>query len=125
MKQNFPPDFPKPKSKAPLVIAIVAGCLLLGGGFIAFVFSLVKDSDAHKVAEAYLRNNTEVQQVTGGIKDFGMIPTGNINISNGYGTADLVISVNAYKNDIDAHVILEKQPGAEWQVLQMDIIDEN
>lgn len=123
MKPNFPPDFPKPKSKAPLVIAIVAGCLLLFGGFIAFVFSLVKDSDAHKAAQAYLRNNSEVQQVTGGIKDFGMIPIGNINITNGYGTADLVISINAYKNDINAHVILEKQPGAKWQVVQMDIID--
>ena len=125
MKQNFPPDFPKPKSKAPLVIAIVAGCLLLFGGFIALILSMFKSSDAHKVAEAYLRNNTEVQQVTGGIKDFGMIPMGNINITNGYGTADLVISVNAYKNDIDAHVILEKKPGAEWKVVQMDIIDED
>lgn len=123
MKQNFPPDFPKPKSKTPLIIAIVAGCLLLGAGFIFVVFSIFKKSDANLAAENYLRNSTEVQKVTGGIKDFGPIPSGNISVTNGYGTADLIISVNAFKNDIDAHVILEKQPGAEWKVLEMNIID--
>lgn len=123
MKQNFPPDFPKSKSKAPLIIAIVAACLLLFGALIVFGLSMFRDSDANKAAENYLRNNAEVQQVTGGIKDFGMIPTGNINVSNGHGHADLTISVNAYKNDIDARVILEKQPGAEWQVVEMEIID--
>lgn len=100
---------------------IIGGVLILFAIFTATIVTVLKKSDAHKAAENYISENSEVQKASGGIKDFGPLPSGSIKTQNGYGTADLTISVNGKKHDLDVFVHLEKEPEMEWQVLEMKI----
>lgn len=100
---------------------IIGGLLILFTILTATIVTVLKKSDAHKAAENYISANPEAQAASGGIKDFGPLPTGSIETKNGYGTADLNISVNGKKHDLDVFVHLEKEPEMEWQVLEMKI----
>jgi len=100
---------------------IIGGLILFVAMIIVTAISLLTKSDAHEAAENYISANAEVQKATGGIKDFGMLPTGSIHVNNGHGGADLTLSVNGKKHDLDVFVHLEKEPNMEWQVLEMRI----
>ena len=100
---------------------IIGGLLLFVSIIVATVVAVFKKSDALIVAEKYISANAEVQKETGGIKDFGMIPTGSLQISNGHGSANFTIDVNGKKHDLDVFVYLEKEPDEEWRVLEMRI----
>lgn len=116
--QNMRKDYKRKMRKRILLIG--GGVLIVVIAFTLIILTVLRKSDAHLAAEQYISANAEIQAKTGGIKDFGMFPTGNLQISNGYGNADLNISVNGTKHDLDVFVHLEKEPNGEWQVLQME-----
>ena len=101
---------------------VTVGCL--GVAFFAFVFLLVgstiKSSEAYQVAIREIESNGEIQAETGGIKGYGMIPGGNINITDGYGQAQLEIKVLGDTKNLTVKAYLEKEPGGVWQVMQLD-----
>lgn len=105
------------------VLFIILGIALAFTLFFVFVATVISKSDAHVQAEKYISANAEVQQKSGGIKDFGMLPTGSIQTTNGYGNADLTLSVNGKKHDMKVFVHLEKEPETEWKVLHMEIVE--
>lgn len=108
----------KPK-KLPRILALVG----VGIAFFAFTFyftgSAMKNSDAYKVAIHEIENNQEILKETGGIKGYGMMPTGNINISNGNGQAQLEIKVIGNDKDLNIAVYLTKEPNGEWKLIEM------
>ena len=107
-------------TKLPRILALIG----VGIAFFVFVFlfagSAMKNSDAYKVATKEIEQNKEIIEETGGIKGYGMIPTGNVNISNGYGQAQLEIKVLGNTKDLNVSVYLEKEPNNDWKIIELN-----
>lgn len=98
---------------------------LVGIGIVSLMFvffiavNAMKNSDAYKVAVREIEQNKEIINETGGIKGYGMMPTGNISISNGQGKAQLEIKVLGNTKDLTVSVYLEKEPNGGWKLVDM------
>jgi uncharacterized RDD family membrane protein YckC len=107
-------------TKLPRVLALFG----IGIAFFTFIFlftgSAMKSSDAYKVAVSEIEQNEEIISEIGGIKDYGMMPTGNINISNGLGKAQLQIKVIGNDKDLNVGVYLTKEPNGEWELIELN-----
>jgi uncharacterized RDD family membrane protein YckC len=112
----------KNPNKPTLLLRISA---LIGVGVLFFVFiyfivgSTIKNSDAYKVAISEIEKNEQIITETGGIKGYGMMPTGNINISNGQGQAQLKIRVLGNTKDLNVSVYLEKESNGQWELFEI------
>ncbi|MDO5637538.1 MAG: RDD family protein [Myroides sp.] len=110
---------PNKPTKLPRILALIG----VGVAFFMFVFlfvgSAIKNSDAYKVATKEIEQNKEIINETGGIKGYGMMPTGNISISNGQGQAQLEIKVLGNTKDLNVSVYLEKEPNGQWKLIEM------
>lgn len=112
----------KNPNKPTLLLRISA---LIGVGVMFFVFiyfivgSTIKNSDAYKVAISEIEKNEQIITETGGIKGYGMMPTGNINISNGQGQAQLKIRVLGNTKDLNVSVYLEKESNGQWELFEI------
>jgi hypothetical protein len=108
----------KPK-RLPQVLALA--CIAIT--FFMFVFfvvgSTLKNSDAYKVATSEIERNEQIVTETGGIKGYGMIPGGNLSISNGHGRAHLEIKVLGNTKDLNVSVNLEKEPNGQWKLIEI------
>jgi len=106
-------------AKFPRILA------LIGVGVIFFGFSFfaggnaMKNSDAYKIAVIEIEKNEQILTETGGIKGYGMTPTGSINITNGWGEAQLEIKVLGSKSDLKVSVYLKKAPNGEWELVEI------
>ncbi|MCL5246695.1 RDD family protein [Cellulophaga sp. 20_2_10] len=109
----------KPK-KLPRILALVG----IGIAFFTFTFlfagSAMKSSDAYKVAISKIEQNEEIVTEIGGIKKYGMMPTGSVSISNGYGEAQLEIKVIGNDKDLNVAVYLTKEPQGEWKLIELN-----
>jgi hypothetical protein len=106
-----------------VVIIIVAIVVVLGlvailvvGGIMGAVFYGINNSDAAKVSKEFLRNNEKLKQDIGEVKDFGKFITGNINTTNGDGTAQLNLKVIGAQKEVNASVELVFRSGHQWRV---------
>ena len=110
---------PNKPAKFPRILALV------GVGVVFFVFSLLaggsamKNSDAYKIAVTEIEKNEQILTETGGIKGYGMTPAGSINITNGFGQAQLEIKVLGNKSDLKVRVYLKKEPNGEWELVEI------
>lgn len=80
----------------------------------------MKNSDAYKLAIKEIEKNQEILTETGGIKGYGMIPSGSINITNGYGQAQMDIKVLGNETDLSVGVYLTREPNGEWKLIEMN-----
>ena len=78
---------------ASVVIVLGLIVVLFVGGIVGVVFYGIGNSDAANVSKDFLKKNERLKQDIGEVKDFGKVITGNINVSNGDGTAQLNIKV--------------------------------
>lgn len=96
----------------------------VGIAFFAFTFltanTVMKNSDAYKVAIIEIEQNQEILNETGGIKDFGFITTGNVSLDNGIGQAQLQIKVIGHEQDMIVNVYLLKELEGEWEIIEMN-----
>lgn len=110
---------PNKPTKLSLILALIG----VGATFFVFVFlfagSAMKNSEAYKVATKEIEQNKDIIAETGGIKGYGMIPTGNVSISNGQGHAQLEIKVLGNTKDLNISVYLEKEPNGQWKLIEM------
>ncbi|TDB65299.1 RDD family protein [Arundinibacter roseus] len=110
---------PNKPAKLPRILALIG----VGVTFFVFVFlfagSAMKNSEAYKVATKEIEQNKEIIKETGGIKGYGMMPTGNVSISNGQGQAQFEIKVLGNTNDLNVSVYLEKKPNGQWKLIEM------
>lgn len=109
----------KPK-KLPRILALAG----IGATFFTFTFlfagTAMKNSGAYKVAIKEIEQNEEIITETGGITGYGMMPTGNVSISNGNGQAQLGIKVIGNKKDLNISVYLTKEPNGNWELIEMN-----
>ncbi|HEY8187905.1 MAG TPA: cytochrome c oxidase assembly factor Coa1 family protein [Pyrinomonadaceae bacterium] len=106
-----------------IVIIIVSIVIVLGlivvvfvGGIVGFAFYQISNGDAGMTAKAFLKNNERLKQDIGDVKDFGSFVTGNINVSNGDGTAILNLKVIGERKTVNASVELMYRNGRQWRV---------
>ena len=99
-------------------IVIVLGLIvvLFVGGIVGVVFYGIGNSDAAKVSQEFLKSNERLKQDIGEVKDFGKFVTGNININNGDGTAELNLKVIGERKTVNAAVELVYRSGHPWRV---------
>jgi len=110
-------------NKPARFLRVVALVGVLVGGVFLFAVSGLKGGDAYKVAIEAIEQNQEITDEVLGIKGFGRIPMGSINMSNGYGNAELQIKVLGNTKDMYVDVHLTKQPNKEWELIKMNKTD--
>lgn len=101
---------------ASIVIVLGLIVVLFVAGIVGIVFYGIGNSDAANVAKDFLRNNERLKQDIGEVKDFGKFVTGNININNGDGTAELNLKVIGERKEVNAAVELVFRSGHQWRV---------
>jgi flagellar basal body-associated protein FliL len=106
-----------------IVIIVVSVVIVLGlivvlfvGGIVGVVFYGMSNSDAAHVAKDFLSKSERLKQDIGEVKDFGSFVTGNINVSNGDGTAQLNLKVIGERKEVNAQVELIFRSGRQWRV---------
>jgi len=110
---------PNKPTRLPRILALIG----VGIAFFLFAFltsgNAMKNSYAYKVAINEIEMNEEILTETGGRKGYGMMPTGNVTISNGQGQAQLEIKVLGNTKDLNVSVYLEKEPNGQWKLIEM------
>lgn len=101
---------------ASVVIVLCLIVVLFVGGIVGMVFYGIGNSDAANVSKEFLRNSERLKQDIGEVKSFGKLVTGNININNGDGTAELNIKVIGERKEVNASVALVYRQGHQWRV---------
>jgi Cytochrome oxidase complex assembly protein 1 len=101
---------------ASVIIVVGLVVVLFVGGIVGVVFYGIGNSDAAKVSQEFLRKNERLKQDIGEVKDFGSIVTGNINITNGDGMAQLGLKVIGERKTVNATVELVYHSPQEWRV---------
>lgn len=108
----------------PVKLPRIAALACIGIGFFTFTLlftgQAMKNSDAYKVAISAIEQDKEILKEIGGIKGYGMIPSGGINISNGYGQAQLEINVIGNTGELNVSVYLTKEPNGKWELIEMN-----
>ena len=106
-----------------IIIIVVSVVVVLGlivvlfvGGIVGVAFYQISNGEAGTTAKAFLKNNEKLKQDIGEVKDFGSFVTGNINVSNGDGTANLKIKVIGERKTVNASVELIYRNGRQWRV---------
>ena len=110
---------------------VPTGCLtllVLFGLFIALIFTVVmgsmKSSDAYKDAVARARANPNVVEKLGTPIQEGMFVTGNINVQNDSGNADLQIPISGPKGKAVIHAVATKSAG-KWEYSRLTVAMED
>jgi len=98
------------------IVVVVLIVVLFVGGIVGIVFYGIGSSDAAKVSKEYLRKNQRLKQDIGEVKDFGSIVTGNINVNNGDGMAQLHLKVIGEQKEVNATVELVYHSPGDWRV---------
>ncbi|HLE63774.1 MAG TPA: cytochrome c oxidase assembly factor Coa1 family protein [Pyrinomonadaceae bacterium] len=106
---------------------VVALALLVGvfvGGIILFTLYSFGTSDAAVTAKEFLRNNDQLTQDIGDVRDFGTFVSGNVSVKNGNGTATLGLKVFGEKKTVNSTVELVYASGRPWRVTSASYRDE-
>jgi hypothetical protein len=106
---------------------VPTGCLtliLLFCVFMALIFTIVmgsmKSSDAYKQAVAKARTNPTVVEKLGTPLVEGYLVSGNINVQNDSGNADLQIPISGPKGKAVIHAVASKSAG-KWEFSRLTI----
>ena len=108
------------KKLVVIIVSVVVVLVLLGvlviGGIVGTVFYSINNSEAAVTARDFLKNNEKLKQDIGEVKGFGKFVTGNINTTNGDGTAQLNLKVIGERKEVNATVELMFRNGHPWRV---------
>ncbi len=107
--------------KIILIIAGIVGVLalivvLFVGGIAWFAFHTIGNSEAAETARTFLRNNEILKRDIGGVKEFGSLITGSVNVQNTDGEATLHIKVYGERRAVNATVELSYRSNRAWRV---------
>lgn len=96
------------------VLALIVALFVVAIGWI--VFRTIGSSEAAETARTYLRNNEQLKQDIGEVKDFGWFVSGNINVQNTNGEASLHFKVIGERKTVNATVDLSYRSNRNWRV---------
>lgn len=113
-------DSPQRPSKLPIILSFVGIGIVFFAFVLLFVGTAMKNSAPYKVAIQEIVKNDKILSETGGIKGYGMMPTGSVSISNGHGEAQLQIKVLGNEKDVNVNVYLTKEPDGKWEIIDIN-----
>ena len=96
------------------VLALIVALFVVAIGW--FVFRTIGNSEAAETARTYLRNNEQLKQDIGEVKDFGSFVTGQVNVHNSDGEATLHFKVIGEMKVVNATVDLSYRSNRSWRV---------
>jgi len=103
-----------------IILRVIVICVLIFAFFVSSltvgILLILKNNASYKTAIEYIENDTEIKNVVGEIEEYGLLPTGSINITNGHGEAFYTIQVKGTSGKITVQVWLTKDPGSDWVV---------
>jgi tetratricopeptide (TPR) repeat protein len=102
--------------KILFLIAVAAILFFIG------LMHWIKESDAFKTAESYVRENPEIKAVTGDVKSCDLRFPLDYKTSNGRGRAEFGILVEGTRGSTKAYVTLRRQQD-QWHVVSADYED--
>jgi cytochrome oxidase complex assembly protein 1 len=108
-----------------VVVVLGLTVVIFVGGIVGAVFYGIGNSDAANVAKEFLKNNERLKQDIGDVKDFGTFVTGNINVTNGDGTAELSLKVIGERKQVNATIDLIYRNGHQWTVSSASYLNES
>ncbi len=110
---------PEKSDRSARILALI-GVLVVYAAFVFFfIGAAMKTSDAYKTAVHEIERNKQILTETGGITGYGFMPTGNISISNGVGTANLEIKVIGKNQNVIVNVTMSKENGGVWTIVEL------
>ena len=110
---------PRKPTKLPRILTLF-GLGMVFFGFIFFTSSkVIKNSEAYNVSVKEIEQNKEIINETGGIIGYGMLPSGNVSVVNGYGEAQFEIKVLGNKKDLNVTVYLVKEREGQWKLVEI------
>ena len=98
-----------------------AGCL--GAGFYGIV-QVIKSSEPYKIAKRVAQENPAIEKEIGKVTGFGFMPSGNVNVQNDSGNADLSIGVEGEKGSGTLSLEAKKTAG-KWKVTSAFFISDD
>ncbi|RKS42522.1 putative RDD family membrane protein YckC [Gillisia mitskevichiae] len=107
---------PNKTKKIPRILSVIGLGIIFFAFILSFVASSLKTSNAYKLAITEIENNKEINQQVGEIIDYGWMPTGNVNITNGEGIATYDINVIGDKEEMNVQVELIKPKDGKWKI---------
>ncbi len=96
------------------VLALIVALFVVAIGW--FVSRTIGNSEAAETARTYLRNNEQLKQDIGEVKDFGSFVTGQVNVHNSDGEATLHFKVIGEMKVVNATVDLSYRSNRSWRV---------
>ena len=109
------------KSNIKRIVLIITTVLIALLMFFTLIFTGLKNSSAYKTSINYIEQNAEINKITGGIKNYGLFPIGNVQVTNGYGESNFSIKVKGKSSSVTVHIYLTKTPNEQWQVEEMTL----
>jgi hypothetical protein len=106
----------KPRLLAAAAVLVACACTTFFG-----ISAVTRNSAAYRVATEHLRSDASVIAELGAVESFGAFPGGGIEVVNGYGTADLFISVQGSSRSIRARVRMAREPDQPWLVQEITL----
>jgi uncharacterized RDD family membrane protein YckC len=99
-----------------IIVAAVLAFSIFAPSLVIGVTQVIKNDASYKTALQYIENQNKIKSTVGEIQGFGIFPSGSVNYTNGYGTADLSIKVNGINKSIIVRIYLEKSPSSDWVI---------
>jgi hypothetical protein len=116
---DTPTPPPRKISQRPIVIAVVVALVVVGllaSGIIWFVFQTLRESDASKTAQAFLREHPVVKEDLGEPIELDGLVMGSLSDGQTTGSAQLLLPLRGSQGSGVAGVTLEKRQGL-WRVM--------
>lgn len=107
-------------SRLKRIVALIGVLILLISLMTLLTSSIVKSSDAYKVAIQDIQKNEEIRAEIGEVKSFGPFPKGSVEIQNGEGQAGLQITAIGTKKEKEITIYLIKEKDSIWKIVQME-----
>ena len=115
-----------------ILLVVVAIVVVLGlivvifvGGIVGSIFYGISNSEAAEVSREFLKNNVQLKDDIGEVKEFGKLVSGNINVNSGDGTAQLSMKVVGERKTVTATLELIYRNGKPWRVIAASYKNDN
>ncbi len=99
-------------------VLLVLGCGVCGGLFFASIFSLIKSSTPYEMALAEVQRDPQVIEWLGEPIEASWWATGNLEIHNHDGRADLDFKVTGPRGSADVHTLAVMSEG-KWKLTKL------
>ena len=101
-----------------VLVVVVLLIALFVGAIVGIAFYSINNSEAAATSKTFLKNNAILKRDIGEVKDFGWFITGNVNVNNASGEANLYIKVIGERGEVPATVSLMYRSGRAWRVTE-------